>query len=876
MRGARTIRPQAPIPLMLHRRLRAVHGFVLFSFCGCLHAQEKAPAPAAPAVAEGWHAETIQKGEAGVWYAHITKVVEAYAANDVIAADDKGRWLLLTNYSGNWTAHECNPDGQWLAPSLPADVDPRVPGRELYAGGRGGSLHQVTLRPQPFARFSVESREIGHVAGVEFHTVLAGDLGDEPGDELLAFAITGAVYRLLPEGSSGAFTLRTVGDVGGRVRDAVVTRGADGKVTMLGVSRRGDLLAMRLSAAGLQHAVLLHEDSGLGRIRSSPTSPGVHYVTRDDGVLLRVELRADGTVDRQAILASDQGLRGVAPGRFFADGREAVAVYGYGKRVQLVSRAKAGAWQVEDLYVGPQKGHWLAAGELDGRNGTDELLATGFDGEMIVIARDPGYALPGAAVPAKEKVVDKDKDGVRIVASRVPRVWARFGEQACTELSPLRYQGGFETKTLVYETLVRRDAEGRIAPGLAASWRIDDGGRAFVFTLRPGAAFHDGTPVTAAAVATHFRRWAGLPEHDWLRSNRRIRAVQATAAGELRIELEEPWALLADLCAVNPTAVRAPAAVDREGNFVKPVGSGPLAFEAVREEGRALRYRLAATEEERCVDLVRGDGDAVDALLRGEIDAVVDGWQPHVDPARVAALREDERVRVVDGPGSAMVHLGMRWSAGPLQPRAARAAVAAAIDRAALIATVAHGLADASTGWAAPSVADWPQGALPTAAAFAISAPLRFVVAHDDLPLANAIAFQLGQRGIATVVRVGQAVDETWDLRIERTHGVPYDPFTTLVSRFVTPSTVANAARPGGGAVDPALESLVLTCAADPDEAGRARHFAAIQARLDELLPIVPLFAPRRVAVVRAGLPLPALDHDLYRLPPQWLAALAR
>ncbi len=840
----------------------------LFSALGAAAGAQDAPA-AAPQVADGWQAQTIYRGDAGVWYAHVTKVVDAYAANEVIAADDKGRWLLLSNYSGNWTAHDCNPDGQWLAPSLPADVDPRIAGRELYAGGKGGSLHQVTLRPSPFARFSVESREIGHVGGVEFHTLLAGDLSPEPGDELLAFAITGEVFQLVPEGQAGAFDLRRVGDVAGRVRDAVVTRTEDGRATILGVSRRGDLVSMQLNAGTLVHKMLLHEDSGLGRIRSSPVLPGVHYVTRDDGVLLRVEVRPDGSLDRQAILATDQGLRGVAPGRFFADGREAVAVYGYGKKVQLVSRVAGGSWQVETIYDGAQKGHWLVAGELDGRNGTDELLATGFDGEVIVLAREPGYALPGAAVPVQ-------RDKAKIVAGpKVPRIRAHFGDQALTELSPLRYQGGFESKSLVYETLVRRDAAGRIAPGLATGWQLLDGGRTFVFTLREGATFHDGDPVTAEAVATHFRRWMGLPEHDWLRCNRHIVAVRATGPRELRVELDRPWALLPDLCAVNPTAIRGPGALDREGNFVRPVGSAGFACVGNREQGRVLRYRfVAGAGEDRCIDLVRGDGDALDALLRGDVDAVVGSWLVAVDPARAAALRADGRVQINTGPGSSMVHLALRWDRGPLQDLAVRRAVAAAIDREELVATVMHGFADASTGWAAPSIVDWPQGQVPVAAPVSLAAPLLLVSSASDQRLATVLAAQLQRAGLPCRVTVVEGRPEEWDLRIERTHGVPYDPFTTVVSRFSAPLPSPNASRPSGAPVDAELAKLVADLAAEPDEGVRPAQFARIQQRLDALLPIVPLFAPQRVAVVRAGLPLPRLEHDMYRLDTEWLVRL--
>lgn len=358
------------------------------------------PLPAA----DGWRAVRIHRAEAGVWYAYVDQVVDAFGQPEVVCADDQGNFKVLTVYSGQWYTNTVVCDGLWLAPSRPADVDPRVPGRELYAAGRAGSVHQVTLRAQPFARFTLEAREIGHAAGEEFHAIVAADLVPGGADELLVFGITGAVFQLTADAAGQRFAMQNVAQLPGRVRDVVVlpAEEAESAPNLLGVSRSGHLLRMRLAAHGLEHEVLLREDCGLGRLALG-REPGIAYVTRDDGVLLRLAVAANGTVERRPIYAGGQGLRGVAAGRFFADGREAVAVYGYDRRVHLLARGDAGAFAVETIYEGPQKGHWLAVGELDGRNGTDELIATGFDGDVVLLARPPGYALDGVAVPEEER-----------------------------------------------------------------------------------------------------------------------------------------------------------------------------------------------------------------------------------------------------------------------------------------------------------------------------------------------------------------------------------------------------------------------------------------------------------------------------------------
>src|SRR5437867_11027434 len=65
-----------------------------------------------------------------------------------------------------------------------------------------------------------------------------------------------------------------------------------------------------------------------------------------------------------------------------------------------------------------------------------------------------------------------------------------------------------EMVTLAFDGLTRFDADGRLLPGLADHWTTGHGGdvRRYVFHLRPGVRFHDGTPLTAAAVRASMLR----------------------------------------------------------------------------------------------------------------------------------------------------------------------------------------------------------------------------------------------------------------------------------------------------------------------------------------------------------------------------------
>ncbi|MBL9077866.1 MAG: ABC transporter substrate-binding protein [Planctomycetes bacterium] len=487
---------------------------------------------------------------------------------------------------------------------------------------------------------------------------------------------------------------------------------------------------------------------------------------------------------------------------------------------------------------------------------------------------------------------------------------ARLG--AADRLTPLRYLGGFETKTLVYETLVRRGPDGRLEPALA-NWQIAADGRSFRFTVRPGATFQDGTAVTADAIATHFRRWVGLPEHDWLPANRRIREVTVDGADTFTVRLDEPYPLLGDLAAINPCAIVAPAARDWEGEFQRPLGSGPFRFLGTTPAGQwRFQGRDAAAPILEVHPFPRSNLDPsqneapLDALVAGRLDVFVGGWDEDLPAARLDAFANDPRFVVQAVPGSSVVYLSFRLLDGPTADVEVRRRIARALDRQALVATCEGGRADPCTAWAAPSVRFWPRRPAVTTAAPDPTAPrlaLRIAAARLNpraLRVARAVAGQLAPHGFdvdvvtfdprpeaaATLQEPGtvkplsiesgavraaanrslQRAAETADLCVEITHGLPYDPQLTLVSRWGGfENHNEDEPRPEIG-VDAELQALVRETLAIADEVRCVPVYAQIQARMDEQALLVPLYAPHHLAIHAADVDGVALGPDLYRV----------
>lgn len=338
--------------------------------------------------------------DVGVWSVVACQVRPELGCPELVALDDRGRATVLVSYSGKWTPQRALEDGRWLGAAAHGDVDPRRPGDELYVAGKSGNVYRIV----PRGRDAFDSVEIAHFAGDEVHTLVAADLRPQrPGLELWAFTVSGDLWELR-SGSDDGFATERIACLPGRVRDAVVVPSRDGGPPSVAiVSRAQEVALLRVGSDGaVSRRTVLHEPMGFGRIaRRSGDAAGallVLYVTRDDGVVLRLEETPEGGFVRELVYAGPQGPRGLVAGRFVADpSAETIAVFGYSGKVQLLERIAPGAWRVSTVFTDVERGHWLCVTETDGRNCTDEIVGCGYGGRVFVLARPPGFGLDGVA-----------------------------------------------------------------------------------------------------------------------------------------------------------------------------------------------------------------------------------------------------------------------------------------------------------------------------------------------------------------------------------------------------------------------------------------------------------------------------------------------
>lgn len=362
----------------------------------------------------GWDASLVlDRGDTGIWTVKAFPVFKQYRGPQVVGLDDAGRCWMMVSYSGKWTPFPTIEEGAWLGALTHGDVDPRVSGPELYTGGKKGNLYQI----RTYANAATDHRLIATFPGLELHTIAAVDILPElPGKELLAFTNPGGMFLVTPNGENGGFKTSELGRFPGRIRDALVLpgSGALGRERLATVSRTGELAILSFEGDGHRREILHQSPVGKGRIAMAPTSEAGHtvlYSAQDDGVILRHEESGAGWTTT-AIHYGHEGPRGLAAGRFTEGSpiesteAEEVAIFGYSGRVELLTRNTEG-WSSKTIFEDRDRGHWLSAVEIDDRNSTLELVASGYGGRIVLLSRPVGYGKKdGAAVGSSDRLPD--------------------------------------------------------------------------------------------------------------------------------------------------------------------------------------------------------------------------------------------------------------------------------------------------------------------------------------------------------------------------------------------------------------------------------------------------------------------------------------
>lgn len=247
---------------------------------------------------------------------------------------------------------------------------------------------------------------------------------------------------------------------------------------------------------------------------------------------------------------------------------------------------------------------------------------------------------------------------------------------------------------LVTEQLVSFTADGEALPRLATDWEASDDGLTWTFTLREGATFNDGDPVTADDVVATFDALIGDDSISPAKSafTGILDSVAATDEGTVTFTLARPFSDFPRLLAGNNTGIL-PADYEPGTWLENPVGAGQFLLEDY-EVGRSVTYVKNPdywNADEIALDgielKVYKDPQAIVlAFQAGEIDRIT------VSPEVLATVNVDDYDTLSTG-YSHFYGIHLNVTEAPFDDVTIRQALAWAIDRDAIVDLVFGGTA---------------------------------------------------------------------------------------------------------------------------------------------------------------------------------------
>ncbi len=240
----------------------------------------------------------------------------------------------------------------------------------------------------------------------------------------------------------------------------------------------------------------------------------------------------------------------------------------------------------------------------------------------------------------------------------------------------------------IFEGLTKIGMDGKVVPLLAESWGVDPDGKVYTFRLKRGVKFQDGEAFDASDVKFSFERARADGSTNKLKKSvfSNLSRIDTPDPYTVILVLNQPDGNLLFRLGENPAVILDPKSAANAAT--QPVGTGP--------------YKLGNWAKGSSITLVKWDGHRnaanvalkrvqfrfindpaaqVTALLAGDID----GMPRFGAPQSLAQFQADKRFSVVVGGTEGKTLVSINNKRKPFDDVRVRRALAAAIDRKAIV-----------------------------------------------------------------------------------------------------------------------------------------------------------------------------------------------
>ncbi|CAM3534055.1 MULTISPECIES: nickel ABC transporter substrate-binding protein [Saccharibacillus] len=447
------------------------------------------------------------------------------------------------------------------------------------------------------------------------------------------------------------------------------------------------------------------------------------------------------------------------------------------------------------------------------------------------------------------------------------------------------YDGSMNVHAMIYDGLVRYGAQGAIEPALAESWDISPDGKTYIFHLREGVKFSDGSDFNADAVKFSFERWIHDPSNS-LSVASALTSLETPDEYTVKMTFDRAYyPILTELTFARPVRILSPNAVepagDVKGKFVKPIGTGAWMADSYKTDQEAVlvRNRNYWGEPPKLskitLQVIPDPQSRVLALQNSSVD-LAGGQMGRLPLESLPVVESDDKLNLLKSAGTSSHFIVYNGKNEHLQQLNVRKAINLAIDKKSVVDDLMGGVGSEARGLFPPTVPYVteknsrgygfdPEEAkrLLREAGYkdsdedgtldrgGVPLKLNFVLQQADFPewkpMAELIQSELQQIGIAAELQVLEPnayYDALWttkayDMIIYRTYDDAYNPHSFLSSLFHSTKEA-----PAVAWSDELLEQQIDTALASTDESARQTAYDDIFARLDEQAMYAAVYFP--------------------------------
>jgi peptide/nickel transport system substrate-binding protein len=413
-----------------------------------------------------------------------------------------------------------------------------------------------------------------------------------------------------------------------------------------------------------------------------------------------------------------------------------------------------------------------------------------------------------------------------------------------------------------------------VEPGLAEGWEISEDGTSYMFVLREGVTFHDGTPLKASDVKFTFERLVD-PETASTSASElaSMKSIEATDDRTVVITLNAPDAAFLTNLAQPALVIYSEAFVKANNNDISQVamGTGPFKFVEYVPNTRIVLEKNPNYWEEGLpyldgieMTIAADDTSRTAAIVSGAVDFI-----EYVPLRDVDTLQQDPNLALAGDTNTNIRFIGFNLTKEPFDNPLVRQAIAAVVDREAMLGPTVFGHGTPVEAlfppdfWAAlqqevrpadverakslmeeaghadgfsTTITSWSQYSFLSNAAVVLQEQLR----------------QIGIEAELNLVENATMVDQVYV-------GKTYDIAVTGESAYVDPNTLILPnfkSGESGNFVDysnPEVDTLIEQGIATTDQDERARIYQEIQTILLEDLPWINLFVANQYEAMKTN-----------------------